>query len=421
MVRRLAASILLSWAATGTQAAAAKETSGEWKTFPQRDMAFQGDMEQVVGADATDIEKLKTIAVEKGYTAFTLGNFPFAAMKCFDHALEERELGPCKGTDKCTIHVRVGPTSNLSCAAMEMELARAAWDGKSEKVMSLLHRGARVDLGRYNGGSALNNAARNGHCRLVSALLEKGADVESRGPWPWSDTPLMQAAYWGHADCARLLLAHGADIQAKCGPGSGDRPPSSTSLRLALHKKQNEWHEVVAAIRGKAKLGPWKAYRQRDLAFQGDVEQIFGPDAQNINKLKAIAEEKGYTAFTVGNFPFAAMKCFDHELAERTLGPCQGTDKCTIYIHVGASAIADCMKESQHARWARILRLLRILPFLSLFCIPVMCLLLAMCVGVAIGMRSARNGNARDLRPPLLQGHTTELNVVNPTVGTVIT
>jgi len=90
MVRRLAASILLSWAATGTQAAAAKETSGEWKTFPQRDMAFQGDMEQVVGADATDIEKLKTIAVEKGYTAFTLGNFPFAAMKCFDHALEER-------------------------------------------------------------------------------------------------------------------------------------------------------------------------------------------------------------------------------------------------------------------------------------------------------------------------------------------
>jgi len=420
MAQRLAASIILSWAATGKQAAA-RETTGEWKAFPQRDMAFKGDMEQIFDADAMDVKKLKAIAIERGYTAFTVGNFPFAAMKCFDHALEERDLGPCKGTDKCTIHVRVGKTSNISCAAMQMDLAHAAWDGDFEKVMSLLHRGAHVDLGRFNGGSALNNAARNGHCRLVSALLEKGADVESRGPMPWSDTPLMQAAFWGHAACARLLLAHGADIQAKSGPGSGYRTPFATPLVLALDKKQNEWREVVAAIKGKAKLGPWKAYRQQDMAFQGDVEQIYGPDAQDISKLKAIAEDKGYTAFTVGNFPFAAMKCFDHELAEQTLGPCIGTDKCTIYIHEGASAIADCRTDSRNVRWARLLRLLRILPFLSLACIPCVCLILAVVTGVVVGMAwQARNGNARDLRPPLLQADATELNGVSPTVGTVI-
>merc|ERR1740123_2163951 len=366
-------------------------------------MAFQGDMEQIIDVDVSNIDNLKALAVKKGHTAFMVGNFPFAAMKCFDHALSERDLGPCKGTDKCTIYVRVGQTSNVSCATMEMELAHAAWDGNTDRVMTLLHHGAHVDWGRYNGGSALNNAARNGHCHLVSVLLEKGSDVESRGPFPWSDTPLMQAAYWGHGGCARLLLAHGANMAAKSGPGSGDRTPYSTALQLAFEKKQNEWQEVVAAIKGNAKLGPWKAYPQRDMAFQGDMEQIFGPNTQDIDKLKAIAEDKGYTAFSVGNFPFAAMKCFDHELAERTLGPCKGTDKCTIYVHVGASAVADCKKDDHGAGWLKLLRILRILPILSICCMPCVCIM-AVGVGIAIGMWwQATNNSARDLRPPLLQ------------------
>ncbi len=58
------------------------------------------------------------------------------------------------------------------------------------------------------------SAADNGRANEVPILLEQGADPnyadsESR------DTPLTFAAHKGHADCVRLLVASGADKEAK--------------------------------------------------------------------------------------------------------------------------------------------------------------------------------------------------------------
>ena len=79
-------------------------------------------------------------------------------------------------------------------------------------------------------------AARNGHAGAVSALVRLGADLDARaGDW----TALMQAACFGHVECARALLAGGADRTLR-------RPDGKTALELA------EWAgkaEVAALLR----------------------------------------------------------------------------------------------------------------------------------------------------------------------------
>ena len=129
------------------------------------------------------------------------------------------------------------------------ELANAAWNGDLAKVEKLIATGAPVDGGFSNGHhSALNGAARNGHVAIVKFLLDREPrpDIESRCQEPWSVTPLQQAAYHGRADCARVLLRHGASTSATSGPGCGGKDAKG----IALQMKNGQWRELVDAIDG---------------------------------------------------------------------------------------------------------------------------------------------------------------------------
>jgi len=65
-----------------------------------------------------------------------------------------------------------------------------------------------------NGNTALGMAAYCGRTDAVKLLLEHGADVNATAGWgDW--TALMKAAYGGHAEAVRLLLEHGADANAR--------------------------------------------------------------------------------------------------------------------------------------------------------------------------------------------------------------
>ena len=66
-----------------------------------------------------------------------------------------------------------------------------------------------VDLTDARGNSLLMLAAYHGHADVVSALAERGADVNAgndRG-----QTPLSGAVFKGYADVVRVLVAAGAD------------------------------------------------------------------------------------------------------------------------------------------------------------------------------------------------------------------
>ena len=96
----------------------------------------------------------------------------------------------------------------------------AAQAGNQEVVRMLLAKGA--------GGSGLFEAAMAADPAIVALLLEKGQDVNVKGPSGF--TPLMAAAANGNAALVKTFIARGADVNAKSGETFG--PP----VRNGVHR-----------------------------------------------------------------------------------------------------------------------------------------------------------------------------------------
>ena len=90
----------------------------------------------------------------------------------------------------------------------------AAFYGRREAATVLLDHGADVAAASTNGmaNQLLHAAAAGRHLSLVELLLAHGADPNARQHGGW--TPLQAAAQHGDAAMIRVLLAHGADVEA---------------------------------------------------------------------------------------------------------------------------------------------------------------------------------------------------------------
>jgi ankyrin repeat protein len=90
----------------------------------------------------------------------------------------------------------------------------AAFFGKPEAATLLLARGAQVDArGRgWMTGTPLHSAVSNRHVDLVEILLAAGADPNARQSGGW--TPLHGASHNGDVASVALLLTAGADPAA---------------------------------------------------------------------------------------------------------------------------------------------------------------------------------------------------------------
>src|SRR5687767_5877711 len=80
-------------------------------------------------------------------------------------------------------------------------------------------------------------AARKGDVAAVTALLDKGAEVNAK--FRYGATALFKAAERGHADVVKLLLARGADVTVK------DTFYGATAMTWAL---DNKHVEVIRAL-----------------------------------------------------------------------------------------------------------------------------------------------------------------------------
>lgn len=147
------------------------------------------------------------------------------------------------------------PQLNMWCAAGlgMLDVVQSFWDGSN----TLKHGAGQTrsrDLGNGKWGKtpppesyaelvseAFHIAARNGHVDIAKFLLEKGADINSRG---FFGAPgLHWAAINGHKPMVEFLIEHGADLALR------DQQFNSTALGWALEGKREEIAGLLA-LRG---------------------------------------------------------------------------------------------------------------------------------------------------------------------------
>ena len=113
-------------------------------------------------------------------------------------------------------------------------------------MASLLASGVPVGILSPHSETALHVAGIKGDPATVRALLAAGAEVNARNP-PGQQrhmTPLMWAAYGGHAEMVELLLAGGADPALKDELGN----------TAAAYAKEAGHAAVQALLEGRSEL-----------------------------------------------------------------------------------------------------------------------------------------------------------------------
>jgi uncharacterized protein len=111
-----------------------------------------------------------------------------------------------------TALLREGVDVNARAPDGSTALMWAAHHGDVELVRRLIEAGADVDARNAFGAFALSEAAIIGSAPIIEALLEAGADVNATNPE--GETALMVVARTGNVEAAALLLAAGADVNA---------------------------------------------------------------------------------------------------------------------------------------------------------------------------------------------------------------
>jgi cytohesin len=90
-------------------------------------------------------------------------------------------------------------------------LHQAAANGEIEQVKLLISEGVEVNVKNNAGLTPLHCAAREGHKEIVELLLAHGADVNIGGVW-YNRTSAEFAMRRNHTEIVHLLVSKGADI-----------------------------------------------------------------------------------------------------------------------------------------------------------------------------------------------------------------
>jgi len=161
------------------------------------------------------------------------------------------------------------------------------------------------------GDTPLHDAAAYGHVDVARLLVERGADVNARSNDGW--TPLHVAAYKGYLDVARLLVESGADVDARDGVG---RTP------LDLARERGHWgvvglleegarqvrsarpqavarRSLIASVEApRLAVGEWGALRVRlggraRLLLEGEVDWLDPGEAEGVVEVPVRLKKAG--------------------------------------------------------------------------------------------------------------------------------
>jgi ankyrin repeat protein len=202
--------------------------------------------------------------------------------------------------------LKAGADPNTKNPEGETPLMAVARSGKVEAAKLLLEARADVNAKEAFGGqSALMWAAAQGQAEMVRLLASKGADVNARGvirqwerkvitePRPkdmnkGGFTPLLYAAREGCVECARHLIAAGAD------PNLED-PERITPLNMALLNLHFEFAAYM--VKAGADVDKWDLFGRSPLYMAADVSTL---PVKGNGAMAVLPSEDSVTALDVG-------------------------------------------------------------------------------------------------------------------------
>ncbi|MHC4604697.1 MAG: ankyrin repeat domain-containing protein, partial [Planctomycetota bacterium] len=155
---------------------------------------------------------------------------------------------------------------------------------------------------------ALQQAARDGDIEHVRLLIARGADVNAKDNSGW--TPLHQAAGGGHKDIVELLIEKGADVNAK------DNKLGMTPLHWAAGTGRSEVAELLIArgaeVNAQDKDGQTAAWWAKNKGHTQVAELLSKPDADEpITGQRSNIYEQSLAAFIKeidSTYPFFDLK-----------------------------------------------------------------------------------------------------------------
>ena len=127
---------------------------------------------------------------------------------------------------------------NATDHSNDAPLHKAAQEGKSDVVKTLLDHGADVNARGRLGRAALHAACKRGNVACIHELMARGAQIEARES-PREKTPLILAAGFNHPDSVKILVdVYKASVDA-----------TDTQRNNALHWAAIKGHvEVVKTL-----------------------------------------------------------------------------------------------------------------------------------------------------------------------------
>ncbi|HEV8059895.1 MAG TPA: ankyrin repeat domain-containing protein, partial [Gemmataceae bacterium] len=231
-----------------------------------------GDTALMRAALDADVEMMRVL-VEGGAEVHVRGQNATAPLLRTTHDLDKMRLLLDRGAPVDDFVMVAAASVPGSRSALELLLAHggngraavpaytalmaAAGTGDLEAVSCLLDHGANVKAKTPTGFTALIGAALSGNAKVVALLLERGADPNAvceleRGIL---QTPAGVAASMGHADCLRLLMAAGVDVNVQGGPFNHNAllgaatTPSKETVHMLLAKanvNSKDWNGNTA-------------------------------------------------------------------------------------------------------------------------------------------------------------------------------
>ena len=189
-------------------------------------------------------------------------------------------------------NVNPKPNTPMTFLPSGTPLSLAAGRSNLAMVKLLIQHGANVNAkGRFD--APLHVAAQSGifdqsgdvKLDIAQALIEAGADVNAKDTNYQGDsdnTPLHLAIHAGHGDLAKLLIASGADVQARNHAGN---PPIQVAAFAGLPEVIKLLIEAGSPVNLQDHVGDTPLH---DAALQGQVEAVqaliaAGADVQAVN------------------------------------------------------------------------------------------------------------------------------------------